>query len=268
MSPPFALFRKQASPVFAVAVHHGHALRPEVAEWMALDEAVRLREEDPYTGRWARIAGSFAVANYSRFEVDLNRPPEQAVYATPGEAWGLNVWKGELPEHVVRESRERHAEFFGELSEALDLCVRRFGHVVLLDLHSYNHRRDGPDSPPAHPSENPDINIGTGTMDRDYWDPVVTRFIRDLRSVRPRGQSFDVRENVRFRGGYLPRWVHEHYPRSVCAIAVEVKKSFMDEWTGQLDEDCFFALWNAFRSTLSGLHKSLQRYDSGLVTST
>jgi hypothetical protein len=54
----------------------------------------------------------------------------------------------------------------------------------------------------------------------------------------------------------------------VCAIAVEVKKSFMDEWTGQLDEDCFFALWNAFRSTLSGLHKSLQRYDSGLVTST
>ena len=268
MSPPFAVYRKQASPVFAVAAHHGHALRPEVADWIALDEEVRLREEDPYTGRWATIAEGFAVANYSRFEVDLNRPPELAVYATPGEAWGLRIWKGELPEHVVRESRERHAEFYMELADALDRCVRRFGHVVLLDLHSYNHQRAGPDRPPASHSENPDINIGTGTMDRAWWGPIVTRFMSDLRRAAAGRQPLDVRENVRFRGGYLPRWVHEHYPRTVCAIAVEVKKFFMDEWTGELDEDCFVALWNALRSTLPGLHESLERYESRLVTST
>ena len=47
------------------------------------------------------------------------------------------------------------------------------------------------------------------------------------------GHRFDVRENVRFRGGYLCRWVAEHYPDTACALAIEFKKVFMDEWTGE-----------------------------------
>jgi hypothetical protein len=42
----------------------------------------------------------------------------------------------------------------------------------------------------------------------------------------------DVRENVRFQGGHLSRWVATHYPTTACVLAVELKKTFMDEWTG------------------------------------
>ncbi len=46
----------------------------------------------------------------------------------------------------------------------------------------------------------------------------------------------DVRENVKFKGGRMTRWINENYPEQGCSIAVEVKKIFMDEWTGELDE--------------------------------
>lgn len=257
MPIPFADFHTPSpAPLLAVAIHHGHRLRPEVEGWMALDEATRLREEDPYTGAWAGIVDHHIVANYSRFEVDLNRPPEQAVYAAPEDAWGLRVWKGDLPESIVRRSQERHAAFFRRLAHFLDLSVGRYRHVILLDLHSYNHRRAGPDHPAESPEGNPTINIGTGTMDRRYWRRVVDRFIEDLRHAGVKGPIQDVRENVRFRGGYLPLWVHQHYPRAVCAIAVEVKKFFMDEWTGALDESALLAVQDALRSTLPGLAAS------------
>ena len=37
--------------VVATAIHDGHDLRPEVAEAVALGDAERLREEDPFTGQ-------------------------------------------------------------------------------------------------------------------------------------------------------------------------------------------------------------------------
>lgn len=36
-------------PLVATAIHDGHFVRPEALELMAIPEAERLREEDPYT---------------------------------------------------------------------------------------------------------------------------------------------------------------------------------------------------------------------------
>ena len=45
-----------------------------------------------------------------------------------------------------------------------------------------------------------------------------------------------MRENVAFQGkGELTRFVHERYPGRGCAIALEFKKFYMDEWTGAPD---------------------------------
>jgi hypothetical protein len=45
-----------------------------------------------------------------------------------------------------------------------------------------------------------------------------------------------VRENVAFQGkGELTHFVHERYPGVGCAIAVEFKKFYMDEWSGEPD---------------------------------
>jgi N-formylglutamate amidohydrolase len=220
-------------PLVAVALHHGHDLRDEVAAHMALDDEARRREEDPGTALWATIAATGFVVSRSRFEVDLNRPLERAVYRTPAECWGLEAWRGPLPEDLVARSLELHRSFYGAIEASLERLLARHRRVVVLDLHSYNHRRGGPEAPPEAPADNPDWNVGTGTVDRDVFGPLVERFLRELRSWRRRdGRSFDVRENVRFRGGFFPTWLHQRFPGRVCALAVECKKFFMDEWTG------------------------------------
>jgi N-formylglutamate deformylase len=110
---------------------------------------------------------------------------------------------------------------------------RRF---VVLDLHSYNHRRGGPDAPVDDPTANPEINVGTGSVDHEVWGDVVQTFKRALAHHPFDGGHLDVRENVRFRGGHMSRWINPRYAgRGVC-LAIEVKKIFMDEWTGVPDE--------------------------------
>ncbi|CAN5287129.1 hypothetical protein BH24PSE2_BH24PSE2_16950 [soil metagenome] len=66
-------------PVMATAIHDGHELRPEVQALTALDEATRLREEDPYTGTWAALGDLSFIVHRSRFEMDLNRSIERSV---------------------------------------------------------------------------------------------------------------------------------------------------------------------------------------------
>ncbi|RIK16194.1 MAG: N-formylglutamate amidohydrolase, partial [Acidobacteria bacterium] len=89
----------------ATAIHDGHELRPQIAAAMVLDEDVRLREEDPFTAVIGAAAPARAVALRSRFEVDLNRPRETAVYRTPEDCWGLQVWREDpLDERLVEDS--------------------------------------------------------------------------------------------------------------------------------------------------------------------
>jgi len=81
----------------------------------------------------------------------------------------------------------------------------------------------------------------------------------DLRSFDFPGGKLDVRENVKFQGGNMPRWVHEHYPETGCAIAIEYKKFFMDEWEGEPDDHEVECIFRAIRSTLPGVRKELER---------
>jgi len=244
-------------PVIATALHDGHALREEVAASMALSEADRLREEDPYTGSWTSVATTRVIPRRSRFEVDLNRPRERAVYRTPEDAWGLRVWKRPPLESLVERSLADYDAFYAEAHRILSDMERRHGRFVVLDLHSYNHRRGGPDATPDAPDANPEVNVGTGSLDRARWGHLVDRFISDLQGFPVLGRSLDVRENVRFRGGHFSVWIHRQFPQSACCLAVEFKKFFMDEWTGQLDPAQHEASRKALRATLAGLHEGL-----------
>jgi N-formylglutamate amidohydrolase len=244
-------------PLVAAALHDGHGVRPELAPSMALSRAERLREEDPFTGIWTTVAPTRLIALHSRFEVDLNRPRDQAVYLTPDDAWGLKVWKKTPNADMVERSLAIYDAFYDEVRSLLQRMVRRYQRVVVLDLHTYNHRREGPYAPPADPQGNPEVNLGTGTMDRARWASVVNRFIVDLRNFDFMGRHLDVRENVRFRGGYFPKWIHNNFPDSVCALSIEFKKFFMDEWTGAPDRLQLKAIERALKSTVWGLHEEL-----------
>jgi hypothetical protein len=90
-------------------------------------------------------------------------------------------------------------------------------------------------------------------MDRERWGRIVDRFISELRRFDFPGGPLDVRENVKFRGGQFSRWIHETFPRTGCALAVEFKKFFMDEWTGVPDGDRLRAIGDALRSAACGI---------------
>jgi N-formylglutamate deformylase len=227
-------------PLVATAVHAGHELRPEIAARIALSDEIRFREEDPFTDSIAAVAAPTFVVHRSRFEVDLNRPRNGAVYTRPADAWGLEVWSRPLEDAVLQRSLRLYDDFYAAVQRALDDVAER-GPFVVLDVHSYNDRRT-PATGSGAPPMNPEVNVGTGSMDRTRWGSVVDRFIGDLRQVDVVGHRLDVRENVRFRGGHLAAWVHQRYATHGCALAVEFKKVFMDEWTGEVDVDHLEAL--------------------------
>ncbi|MCZ6792402.1 MAG: N-formylglutamate amidohydrolase [Planctomycetota bacterium] len=260
MRPVPALITSPATlPLVAAAIHDGHEVRDDLLERLGLDGAGRLREEDPFTGVWTEVAPTRVVGLRSRFEVDLNRPRGSAVYRKPEDAWGLDLWRGDLPAEQVERSLGSYDEFYGQVKELFGAMERRFGRFVVLDLHSYNHRRAGPDEEPSDPQANPEVNVGTGTLDRARWAPVVDRFIDDLRRFDYLGRHLDVRENVKFQGGEFCRWLHESFPESACGVAVEFKKFFMDEWTGEPFEEHVEAIGRALTSTVPGLLEGIRQ---------
>ncbi len=246
-------------PLVATAIHDGHDLRPEVAEIMKLSEADRLREEDPYTSSWVDVAPTNIIALRSRFEVDLNRPRDKAVYVRPEDCWGLDVWDREPSKEIIAGSLEQYDAYYSMIEQLFTDVQRRHGKFVLFDIHSYNHMRNGPDAPPESPEENPEVNIGTGTLDREKWGPLVDRFIDDLRSFDFQGRKLDVRENVKFKGGNQVKWLHQRFPDDGCGLAIEFKKFWMDEWSGVKDEQMVAAIGSALRSTVPGVLEELGR---------
>ncbi len=246
-------------PLFATALHTGHDLRGELSRLIKLDESTRLREEDPYTDYLAAVAPTRMVPNRSRFEVDLNRARGEAVYLGPQDAWGMDVWKEKPTEKMVRSSLAEYDSFYGELKKLLTEMELQYGRFVIFDIHSYNYRRGGSDAPPEDPATHPEVNVGTGTMERERWAPVVERFIKDLRAFDFRGRHLDVRENVKFVGRQFAHWVHTNFPYTGCVLAIEFKKFFMDEWTGKVDADQLEAIYEALRSTLPGIAEEIAK---------
>lgn len=232
---PWWQLQRSNDCVVATAIHDGHALRPEVQAAMALTEAERLREEDPFTGQAILDIPTHVIPAMSRFECDLNRGEADAVYTTPDQCWGLEVWQAPPHPDMVERSLRYHRAFYSMMRQLLDDVATR-SPFVLLDVHSYNHRRAGPDADAMPQQDAPDINIGTFSMPRERWAWLLDPLIDTMRGFDFLGRRLDVRENVAFQGkGQLARFVHQTYPGVGCAIAIEFKKFFMDEWTGASD---------------------------------
>ena len=253
-------------PVLAVALHDGHEVRAEVDALFAITEADRWREEDPFTATWTAVGDTRIVGKRSRFEFDLNRSREKAVYLKPEDAWGLKIWQTKPSPEIIAQSLAEYDAFYATVGRVLADLERRSGRFVVFDLHTYNHRRMG-SQVPADPRYNPEVNLGTGTMDRNRWAPVVERFLTDLRNFDFLGRRLDVQENVRFRGGHFPYWVHQTFPDSACVLSIEVKKFFMDEWSNELDLQQLDAITCALQSTVPGILAALKQAEVDVPTS-
>ncbi len=256
---PIATFTKGNGPLIAAAIHAGGHMRRSLLPYCLLDRAQRLREEDPFTDRIAQVVPSRIVGERSRFEVDLNRPPQKAIYLRPEDAWGLNVYK-DLPWKERDASMELYDAFYTEVREMMDDALRRHDRVVVFDVHSYNHQREAPGID-DDPEKNPEVNIGTGNMDRKEWAHVVEAVMEALRKPMRNGRSLDVRENIKFKGGYFGKWLYTNYGARVCPISIEFKKIFMDEWTGEPDdqmiEDLRIHLETAAQKVIELMHANI-----------
>lgn len=247
-------------PVVATAIHDGHAIRPSLRPLLALSDEQRWREEDPLTGLLTSVGDVRVRVPVSRFEVDLNRPRDLAVYAQPEHCWGLEVWKSQLPQGEIARSLERWDRFYDMFAELIERMLERWDAVLLIDLHSYNHRRDGASAPCAAQAGNPDIELGLTTADPDRWGDTTERFAQALRSVPVAGRTPDVRANVRFpTGGHFPEWVHARWGPRVCTISPEYKKIFMDEWTGHADIAALDALERGLRKAVDAVRPDFRR---------
>ena len=239
--------RVAPGPVVVTAIHAGHDVSPAAAACMAVSEQERFREEDPLTDFWLGVGDSTVRVNRSRFEVDLNRPRSRALSQDPADTWGIRVWREPPPDHVVEASLGLHQAFYETIGTLMDQLIARWGMVLVLDVHSYNHRRDGP-ARTADAAHNPDIDLGVTTLDRARFGSLLERFSERLASCQVGGRSVDVQENVKYEGGgHFPEWLHARYPATACVISLEYKKVFMDEWACSAD----IVALNALRASLA-----------------
>jgi len=217
------------SPFWAFAIHDGHQIDPAVEQFMLLDETQRLREEDPYTASMAELGVNQLVVGTSRFQLDINRKEEDAVYVHPEQAWGLKVWEN-LPSTVLKQCHDEYRNFYQSVDRYIQQTIDQHGFFVVFDVHTYNAQRISKKQSIDKPA-NPQINLGTH-YNREKWRLVIDKFLDSVRSQQLLGEAIDIRENIKFKGGYLAQHILQKFGERGCVLSIEFRKDFMDEWTG------------------------------------
>lgn len=241
-----------ASPFIGTAVHYHDRIRQDLVPKLALDRAAMHYEEDPETHRFLGRFLHTLTPNQSRFELDLNRPPDTTVYAEPSLAWGLDVWKEPLNQYEKEFSQEKWYEFHTMMDCAVEDTIERFGFAVVFDFHSYNYQRHGPTD--WRTDGKPVINLGTRHLQLDAQGRrTVDWFLHELQGHTVLGESCLVEENGVFYGGYLNRRLAHLYGSKVITLSVEYKKVYMDEASGAVQEDILGDLITQMDETIGAL---------------
>lgn len=254
----FYTITKAKSPIISMALHDGHFVPTDAGEFMLLSEFERFREEDPFTGEMADLPNvNKVLVKSSRFYTDLNRAKEKAIYLKPEDAWGLSVWHTETPKTVLQKAEHYYDQFYRELKMLIESTLQEYGYFFILDIHSYNHRRENPHT--ESPLEtHPEINLGTH-YNQEKWRGLLNQFQGYLSYCTINGKRPDVRENIIFKGGGMAQWVIKHYGNKGAVVSVEFKKTFMDEWTGRNNQKHVQSINEALKGSLPLIEWELEK---------
>jgi N-formylglutamate deformylase len=239
MNDVFQLHRGTA-PLLVSLPHDGSAIPPELAGRMH-ERARAAPDTDWHVARlyaFARELGaSMLVPNYSRYVVDLNRPPDDVslypgqnttglcpIVQFSGEPVYLDVHPS--PEEIQRRVdaywRPYHAALAGELHRLRDA----HGRVVLWEGHSIRG-----ECPFLFEGRLPDFNLGTagGTS--------CSPLLQDrLVAILAKSGGYDFVANGRFKGGYITRHYGEP-ANGIDAVQLEIsQRIYMDEDSFEYDE--------------------------------
>lgn len=247
-------------PIISVALHDGHFIDEGLMEYINLEEHERFREEDPYTGFIANQATTLVTVKASRFMLDFNRSIEKSIYLKPEDAWGLNVWKKDLPENIINKLRSYYVDFYQDIEQLIKEKIDKYGFFFILDIHSYNHKRDHA-TETAPIEHNPEVNLGTA-YNHPTWSPVLKNITGYLSNCQILNNKLDVRENIKFKGGGFAQWVCKEFGEYGGIVSIEFKKTFMEEWTGRANINHILKLQDCIKGLIPMILSDLKNTKS------
>ena len=230
------------APLLISLPHDGSQIPDDLAARMTAD-ARRAPDTDWHVSRlyaFARELGaSMLVPKYSRYVVDLNRPPDDtslypgqnttglcpAVQFTGAPVYlaGQEPTRDEIGARVERYWRPYH----GALRDELERLRAVHGHVVLWEGHSIR----GSELPFLFPGRLPDLNLGTAA-----GASCSKALQQRLESVLAAQREYHWVANGRFKGGYITR--HYGAPEAgIDAVQLEIsQRGYMDEASFAYDD--------------------------------
>ncbi|AXG71186.1 N-formylglutamate amidohydrolase [Kordia sp. SMS9] len=206
-------------PYACGAVHDGHQFRRELWENCMHTEYDRWFEEDPATKEMVQTHPIVIAGMDSRFEYDLNRAPESAIYE---DAWGKQLWHAPLADDMKQKSLAKHHNFYKVVHALMSKLEEKFGVCVVYDMHSYNWKR--------WEREVPTFNLGTSNVDNERFGGIIEDWRALLSKIElPNGIAATSKINDTFQGnGYFLKYITQHFSNTLV-LATEVKKIYCDE---------------------------------------
>jgi len=237
-----------------LVMHAGSRIRAGIKESLSVSRMGRFREEDPYLDAFIRAMPIQIIARDSRFEYDLNREPHRSIYPFDALKWGLKVWSREITQEEHERSLSKHQEFHDLVDLATLYMLRKNKYAVIFDMHSYCYQREEKQAWFKDPR--PEINLGSKSVNKELFRKPIVSFLKDLSGSRIGNHSVRVAENEIFLGGYLSRRLSKVWYNNILVLALEYKKIFMDEWTGEVYKETLDQLVQDFRLASEKLIKS------------
>ncbi len=201
-------------------VHDGHQFRKELWDNCMHTEYERWYEEDPETKNMVISHPILISGMDSRFEYDLNRDSDSAIFDT---AWGKQLWKNPLPEAMKTKSLQKHKNFYKVVHALISKLEEKFGICVVYDMHSYNWKR--------WDREIPTWNLGTSNIDNKRFGESVEAWRQSLSEmILPNGIKSTSKINDTFQGnGYFLKFITNTF-KNTLVLATEIAKVYCDEY--------------------------------------
>lgn len=206
-------------PYVCGAVHDGGQFRESLWDNCTHSTYERWYEEDPETKNMVISHPILIAGRDSRFEYDLNRIPEEAVFET---AWGKQLWKEPLNEEEKAKSLAKHTAFFEVTHALIQKIESKFGCCIVYDMHSYNWQR--------WDREVPTWNLGTSNIDNERFGEEIESWRQSLSEIKfPNGvKSTAAINNTFFGNGYFLKYITKTF-KNTLVLATEIAKVYCDE---------------------------------------
>lgn len=215
----FTIKIEEYVPFVCAAVHDGHQFRKELWENCLHSEYERWYEEDPCTKEMVDSNPIVIAGLDSRFEYDLNRAPESAIY---DDAWGKQLWKTSLPQVMKEKSLAKHQAFYQVVEALISKIEEKHNRCIVYDMHSYNWKR--------WDREVPTWNLGTANVDNDRFKDDIENWRLILEQMPlPNEIKSTSKINDTFQGnGYFLKFITEKFDHTLV-LATEIAKVYCDE---------------------------------------